>query len=199
MIWVGVTGGIASGKSTVAKILQSHGFKVIDADQLAKLAVSRGSEGLQKVVLEFGPGVLTSEGDLDRKKMGELVFANPFLRQKLEQIVHPIVQQMAKNQKQQFETAGEKVAFYDVPLLFENQLESSFDKVLVIGSHESMQIERIQLRNQLTKEQAFARVQAQIPLAIKKSKASYYIENNGSVEELEKQVLQFLKALGISL
>ncbi|MBK7843678.1 MAG: dephospho-CoA kinase [Bdellovibrionales bacterium] len=137
MKWIGLTGGIASGKSTVAQILREMGHSVVDADALARLVVAKNGPAYREVISVFGPDFFDSSGDLDRKKLGQAVFADKKKRVQLEQIIHPKVKSLAFLEKSRLEMEGKSIAFYDVPLLYEKNLESEFDAVLLIYAPES--------------------------------------------------------------
>lgn len=187
-LWVGLTGGIATGKSTVSKYLQSRGFPVIDADLLAQQAVVPGSEGLKLVISQFGTEFLNERTELDRKKLGEKVFADPNALLKLEAILHPLVQSRVRELRQQYEKAGAKVIFYDVPLLFEKKLQDQFDKIVVVASTEDLQRLRMKQRNQWSEEESLRRLKNQLPMQEKIKAADYVIENNSDLTDLKKNV-----------
>jgi dephospho-CoA kinase len=184
----GLTGGIASGKSRVAALLRERGVPMVDADELARRAVERGTAGLHEVVLAFGPEVLTPDGSLDRKRLAALVFADPEARTRLNGIVHPRVRELAQQRFAELEKAGEKLAGYDVPLLFEVGLERAFKPIVVVAASEERQLERLAQRDAMTGAEARARIAAQLPLAAKRARADYVIENDGSLAELAAQV-----------
>ena len=193
MQWIGLTGGVATGKSTVAQILRAQGCSVVDADQLARQAIVKESEGFKQVVKVFGPEVLNSEGDLDRSWLGKVVFSDPKLREKLEEIIHPIVRQLALAEKIRLESEGLDRAFYDIPLLFEKNLEALFDQVLLVYSPEEIQIERMKTRDGFSEKEARQRLAVQVPIEEKKKRADTVIENTGSLEDLEHSVLEYLR------
>ena len=195
MKWIGLTGGIASGKTTVANGLRSRGFDVVDADQLARLAVERGSPGLEKVAKAFGQKILDSKGDLDRAKLGSLIFSNPDQRLTLESIVHPEVRRLSLIEKKRLESEGKKFAFYDVPLLYEKNMEKMFDAVVVVASSEDLQKSRLAARNQLSEKEVQARLASQMPLKIKIPKADFIIANEGSLNDLDRNIDLVLKAI----
>lgn len=192
MQWIGLTGGIATGKSAVSKLLEGRGIPVIDADRVARDVVEKGSPGLEKIVQAFGPGVLNSEGQLDRQKMGVSVFSDKQKLSQLESIIHPLVQAFVLQKRSALENNGVKLAVYDVPLLFEKNLEAQFDGVLVVGCRPEIQLRRLMERNGFSQEEAQRRIAAQLPLAEKKLEADWYIDNSGSVSELEAKVSSWL-------
>lgn len=198
MRWIGLTGGIASGKSTVSRILRERGFPVVDADKLARLAVQTGTPGFNEVVRVFGPDVVGPDGELDRKKIGQLVFADPSLLAKLESIVHPRVRELAQAERERLSGEGHEAAFYDVPLLFEKKMQNIFDRVIAVVCDPAVQIERLKVRDGLTQEEAERRLAAQMPIEEKAKLADEVIRNDGTIEDLEKSVDEVLNRLGIS-
>ncbi|HEX4924996.1 MAG TPA: dephospho-CoA kinase [Bdellovibrionales bacterium] len=195
MKWIGLTGGIASGKTTVANGLRSRGFAVVDADELAKRAVEKGSPGLAKIAQVFGPDILLADGGLDRAKLGGLIFARPDLRLELERIVHPEVRRLSALEKDRLEQEGRAIAFYDVPLLFEKQMEPAFDAVVLVFASESLQRARLAARNRLSDAEVTARLASQLPLSAKRAKAHFVVENDGSLADLEREVDLLVKNL----
>lgn len=195
MIWIGLTGGIASGKSTVSKILRQRGLPVVDADELARDAILHGSEGYKQVVKTFGMDVLNKDGTLDREALAEIVFTDKSQLEKLENIIHPIVREKTKSLKASLQKQGYKMAFYDVPLLFEKQMESLFDKIVVVYSRMDQQIERLKARNNMTKEQAVNRILNQISMDDKIKKCDFVIDNTSDEKNLDNQVTKLLDDL----
>lgn len=197
MLWIGLTGGYGSGKSTAAKLLKQRGFAVIDADVLARLALGPGTQGQKEVVNQFGASLLLPSGELDRKRLGEIVFRDPALLQALERIVHPEVRRKAESERQRLKEEGHEVAFYDVPLLFEKNMEPLFDKIIVVNSSLEDQILRAMQRDGVTREAAMMRIKNQISLSEKTKRANFVLENGGTLNDLEKQIDQLLKQLRI--
>lgn len=195
MKWIGLTGGIGSGKSTVATILRAMGFVVIDADEMARLAVRPGSEVLRKVVQVFGPDVVTEDGSLNRKIVGERVFRDSNLLQELEKIVHPRVQELTQAKRAELAAAGVAMAFYDVPLLYEKKLESQFDAVVVVSSNEEQQINRVMARNSVSREEVQRRIAVQMRLEEKMKRTSFVIYNDRDLPHLRAQVEAIVKKL----
>ncbi|CAM3930150.1 dephospho-CoA kinase [Nocardioides zeicaulis] len=190
---VGLTGGIASGKSTVSAILAELGAVVVDADLLAREVVERGTPGLAAVVEELGDDVLTPEGDLDRAAVGALVFADPDARRRLEAIVHPLVHARAA----ELEAAApeDAVVVHDIPLLAEGGRADSFDAVLVVDVPTEVQVERMVRDRGWTREQAEARIAAQAGRADRIAIATHVLDNTGSREELRAAVERVLAEL----
>jgi len=190
---VGLTGGVASGKSTVSAILAELGAVVIDADQLAREVVAPGTEGLAEVVAAFGEGVLTAEGELDRPAMGAIVFADPEKRRVLASIIHPRVRARAA----EIEAAAPPgaVVVHDIPLLAETGQGNGFDAVVVVDVPAEVQVERMTGIRGMTREDAQARIGAQATREQRRAIATYVIENTGSLEDLRTEVERVLDEL----
>jgi dephospho-CoA kinase len=185
---VGLTGGIASGKSTVSSMLAELGAVIIDADLLAREVVAGGTPGLEKVVAEFGPELLTPDGELDRPAMGRLVFADEDARRRLEAIVHPLVFERIVELE---EAAGpDDVVVHDIPLLAESGRADTFDAVLVVDTDPALQLERMITERGWTREEAEARMLAQASREERLAVATHVIENSGTLEELRARVLE---------
>ena len=183
---VGLTGGIASGKSTVSAILRDLGAVVIDADQLARDVVAAGTAGLAAVVEEFGPGVLTADGELDRPAVADIVFADDAARRRLEAIVHPLVfEEITRLESEAPEGA---VVVHDIPLLAESGRADSFDAVLVVDAPPEVQLDRMVQDRGWSRAEAESRMAAQASPEERRAIATYVIDNSGSREELRRQV-----------
>lgn len=185
---IGLTGGIASGKSTVSELLSVFGFKVVDADKAAREAVKKGSKGLAQVREVFGDEAIDENGEMNRRYMGDLVFNHPEKRLELNAIIHPIVRDIMEEEKQEYLKQGYNVIM-DIPLLFENELENTVDEVWVVYTSESIQMDRLMQRNNLSLEDAKARVYSQISIDKKSRMADHVIDNLGDKLEL-KQTLR---------
>jgi dephospho-CoA kinase len=184
---VGLTGGIASGKSTVARAFAQRGIPVIDADQLAREVVAPGSDGLAAVVREFGQDVLLPDGNLDRKAVAARVFTEPTLRVKLQSILHPRIGQLS--QLRLAEVPQDKpYAIYEAPLIVENGLHHGMHALIVVAIDPALQIERVMARDGLDREAAQARLHAQAPLERKLAAATYVIDNGKALSDLEPQI-----------
>jgi dephospho-CoA kinase len=182
---VGLTGGIGSGKSEVSRRLAAYGAVVIDADQIAREVVEPGTEGLAEVVAAFGPEVLTPDRALDRARLGDIVFADPELRGKLNAIVHPrVASRMAELER---DAAG-SIVVHDVPLIAENGRAGAYDVVVVVDAPPKVQAERLIRRRGMTREQALARMAAQASREQRLAIADIVIDNSGSLAELDRQV-----------
>ena len=185
---VGLTGGIASGKSTVSAILADLGAVVIDADALAREVVALGTPGLEAVVDAFGPGLLTPEGDLDRPAMGALVFADPEARRRLEAIIHPLVHQ--RSAELEAEAPADAVVVHDIPLLAEVGRAGSFDAVVVVDAPIEVQVSRMVDDRGWSREEAEARIAAQASREERLAIATYVVDNTGTLAELRRRVEQ---------
>ena len=190
---VGLTGGVASGKSTVSAILEELGAVVIDADRLAREVVAPGTEGLRRVVEEFGPDLLTAEGELDRPALGAIVFADEDARKRLEAIVHPLVRLRGR----ELEAAVPEGALvvHDIPLLAETGQGDAFDAVIVVDAPVETQVERMTSLRGWSAEEARARVAAQASREQRRAVASYVIENTGTLEDLRDRVTEVFEEL----
>lgn len=192
---VGLTGGIASGKSTVAKILQSLGAAIVNADDLAREVVEPGHEAWKEIVASFGAEILQSDQTLDRQKLRTLIFNQPEARKRLESIIHPRVRALAEERIRQYAAAGYPVVIYEVPLLFEGNLQEWLRPVILVACDVETQTARLQKRDHLTAAEAEKHIAAQMSLKDKRRLADYVIENNGSLEDLERQTRQILEEL----
>ncbi len=190
---VGLTGGVASGKSTVAGILESLGAVVIDADVLAREVVEPGTPGLAAVVAEFGPGVLTEDGALDRPALGALVFADEAARRRLEKILHPLIR--ARGAEIEAEAAGEALVVHDIPLLAETGQADRFDAVVVVDVPVETQVERMVRDRGMSREDALARVAAQAGRQDRLAVATYVVDNTGTREDLRDRVTEVFERL----
>lgn len=185
MLRVGLTGGIGAGKSEVSRRLAAHGAVVIDADRVAREVVEPGTAGLAEIVAAFGEGVLRADGSLDRDRLGEIVFAEPEARAKLNAIVHPRVGERMQELEQ---SAGDSaIVVHDIPLLAENNLAAGFDVVVVVDAPPEVQEERLARRG-LTHEQALARMRAQASRQQRLAVASLVVDNSGTLADLDKRV-----------
>lgn len=184
---VGLTGGIASGKSTVSAMLAELGAVVIDADALAREVVQSGTPGLEAVVAEFGTSLLTGDGELDRAAMGSLVFADAAARQRLEAIVHPVVfERMVALEG----AAGEDdLVVHDIPLLAEGTRADTFDAVVVVDCPPELQVARMLSERGWTREDAESRIAAQATREQRLAIATHVIENTGSLDQLRDRVV----------
>jgi dephospho-CoA kinase len=182
---VGLTGGIASGKSTVSKLLASYGADTIDADQVAREVVMPGSNGLTAVVNEFGVEVLSSDGELDRQELGRRVFADAKKRKSLEAILHPLIKARTS---QLIQESTKEIVVYAVPLLVEANVDYPFDMILTVEANPELQIERIVRSRGLSEQEAAARLAAQATKIERAERADFVIDSSGTHTQLETQV-----------
>jgi dephospho-CoA kinase len=195
---IGLTGGIASGKSTVSDMLVKRGALLIDADRVAREVVEPGSPVLQKVVERFGSDVLLPDGALNRKKLGEIVFGNPQALQDLQNIMHPSIRELMSERLEQYELLHpDKLVVVDVPLLYESGLESMYDAVVVVYVPRAVQLERLIVRDGLTPVEAEQRLNAQMDIEYKKARANIVIDNQGDFSQTEGQVDRLLRERGL--
>ncbi|OGQ16790.1 MAG: dephospho-CoA kinase [Deltaproteobacteria bacterium RBG_16_71_12] len=192
---IGLTGGIAAGKSAVARMLAAAGVPVVDADLLAREVVVPGSDGLRAVAARFGDGVLTADGGLDRKKLGAIVFGDAAARRDLNAIVHPAVARLALERLEALRQSGAPVAVYEVPLLFENDLDAAMDATLLVAAPEDVQLRRLASRDGLDDDAARARLAAQLPQDEKRRRATATVENDGTLAELAARLRVAWRAL----
>lgn len=190
---IGLTGSVATGKSTVSNMIQHAGIPLVDADIAARKVVEPGTEGLKEIVAYFGEEILLADGTLDRAKLGEIIFKDKEKREKLNEITHPRVKDYMLEARERFFRAGEELVFFDIPLLFESHLESLVDQIIVVWTTPETELKRLMERNNLTKEEALARINSQIGIDEKAKKADFVINNNESLEKTQKQVYTFIE------
>ncbi|MDF9760214.1 dephospho-CoA kinase [Peribacillus simplex] len=189
---IGITGGIASGKSSVSLYLQELGFTIVDADLASRAVVEPGEDAYHQVVEAFGEDILLADGNIDREKLGSIIFHDQEKRLLLNGIVHPAVRNWMRLKTEEALAAGEETVFMDIPLLFESKLTFMVEKTLLIYVDEQVQLERLMNRNGLSEKDALARIHSQMPLADKKALADAVIDNNGDIKETKKQVKALL-------
>src|SRR5262245_17451148 len=192
---VGLTGGIASGKSTVAAILRRLGATIINADELSREVVQPEQEAWEEITKTFGPDILQEDKTLDRRKLRKIVFDNPEARKKLEAIIHPRVRALAERRISELAAAGSSVIVYEVPLLFEAQIHLWLRPVILVACDLITQKKRLLERDHLTELEAQQHLDAQMSLEEKRKLADYVIENDGTLEELEQGVRAVLQKI----
>jgi dephospho-CoA kinase len=185
---VGLTGGIGTGKSTVSKMLRELGATVIDADEATRAVQAPGSPGLRRLVDEFGNGIITPEGELDRAALADIVFQDPAARERLNGIVHPLVRQWMAERQQEAAERDDPVVVMDIPLLFESRGAGAFETVIVVYAPEEVAVRRLVAKRGIREDQARARIAAQMPIEEKRRLASHVIDNTGSLAELRREV-----------
>jgi dephospho-CoA kinase len=200
MLRVALTGGIATGKSYVARRLASLGIPTIDADVLAHQALQAGTRSAAEVRRRFGAAVVQSDGAIDRRRLGAIVFADPDARADLERIVHPevysAIDRWFSDQERPGAPADGRFAVADIPLLFETGREGAFDRVIVAACPQELQVERAMARDRLTREEARARLAAQWPISEKVRLADFVIRTDGTFEETDAQIERVVAMLG---
>jgi dephospho-CoA kinase len=188
---IGLTGGIASGKSVVSRILRERGLPVIDADHIAHEILATDEGVKQKVVAAFGPEVLTAAGAVDRARLGTIIFRDAQHRRDLERILHPMIGATLWKRAQE----AAEVVVLEIPLLIEQGEQTRVDLVVVVYATRERQIQRLMERDALPRGDAIRRIETQLPLEEKVAYAHYVINNNGSLEETEEQVLRLYQAV----
>ncbi|MDM5190264.1 dephospho-CoA kinase [Bacillus sp. DX4.1] len=189
---IGLTGGIASGKSTVSQMFRELHIPVIDADIIAREVVEQGKEAYKEIIKVFGEEILQADGELDRQKLGSIVFYNKEKRLQLNQIVHPAVRKEMNAQKDMYIREGMQAVVLDIPLLFESKLTTLVDQILLVSINPNTQLERLMKRNGFSEEEARARIDSQMPLAEKVKLANKVIHNDGTIAETKVQLHNIL-------
>jgi dephospho-CoA kinase len=185
---IGLTGGIASGKSLVAGFLDNMGAVIIDADRLAREVVMPGSPCYEAIVATFGSRILQADGSIDRKALGKIVFADTAARRQLEQITHPAIRKLADDRLAEERRKGTKVVFYMVPLLIEAGFTCCVDEIWVVYADEKTQLARLMARDRIGRDEALQKIAAQMPMEEKVKLAKIIIDNCGTLEQTERQV-----------
>lgn len=200
MLVAGLTGGIATGKSTVAAIFEEAGARLIDADRIAREVVRKGSPAHRDIVAHFGMDVLLGDGEIDRKRLAAIIFNNPAAQRALEHIVHPQVKQEVDRRVALIRRqAPDALIILDIPLLFEAGMQRGLDAVIVVYAPEHLQLARLMARDGLTEPEALARIRAQMPIESKRALATRVIDNSGSREQTRQQALEIYRQLAGSL
>jgi len=187
VLLVGLTGGIGSGKSTVARLLEKRGAVVFDADLLAREAVEPGTPGHAAVIERFGADVLAPGGELDREALASIVFADPSARRDLEEIVHPEVRRLFAEGSEAYRDT-DRVVVFSAPLLVETGMHTAFEILVVVSATVATQIERLMRQRGMSESSIRARIEAQAPLEDKAAVADFLVDNEGTLDELESQV-----------
>ncbi|QEA41919.1 dephospho-CoA kinase [Leuconostoc pseudomesenteroides] len=196
MLLVGLTGGIATGKSTVSGMLRDAGLPIVDADVVAREVVEPGTTTLEKIKLAFGPSVIDN-GVLNRRRLGDIVFSNRQELARLNDIMQPAISRAMADKINFWRMQQVPILILDVPLLFERNYEKDgkIDKIIVVTTDEATQLERLKLRNQLSDSQARNRIRLQLPLKDKVAQADYVIDNNQDQKSLTQQVAALIENL----
>jgi dephospho-CoA kinase len=185
---IGLTGGIGSGKSTVARLLAARGAALVDADLLAREVVAPGTPGLAEIVAEFGPGVLRADGSLDRPALGAVVFADEARRQRLNEITHPRVGALSAERIAAALQGDAPLVVVDIPLLFEGSRQSQFEGVMLVWVPPEVQLQRLVERDGMAEAEARRRIATQLPIDDKRALATWVVDNSGTVVDTERQV-----------
>ncbi|UPM55130.1 dephospho-CoA kinase [Gottfriedia acidiceleris] len=191
----GLTGSIASGKSTVSNFLKELNVPIVDADVIAKEVVEIGQPAYKKIVEAFGSEILLDSGEINRPFLGSIIFNNEEKRLQLNEIVHPEVRREMKEQADRYIKQGEPLVILDIPLLYEGNSIELVEKVIVVTVSEENQLKRLMNRNGLSKEDALLRIASQIPVKEKAARADYVINNNGDFEDTKRQVKDLLNKI----
>ena len=189
---VGLTGGISSGKSTVSSYLKQLKIPVIDADEVARKVVEPNSQGAIEISKVFGNDVFEENGNLNRQKLGELVFSNAENRQKLDELLQPLIKIMILDEIEEYRQKGKNMIVLDLPLLFEKQYEELCEEIIVVYVPKELQLERLMKRNQYTKQEALSRIDSQLSIEEKRKRATVLLDNQGTIQQLYRQVEQWL-------
>ncbi|KAL6564797.1 hypothetical protein OROMI_016247 [Orobanche minor] len=189
---VGLTGGIGTGKSTVSNLFKAHGIPVVDADIVARNVLKKGTGGWRKVVAAFGDEILLASGEVDRQKLGQIVFSNPDRRQLLNRLLAPYISSGIFLEVFKLWMKGCKIIVLDVPLLFEAKMDKWTKPIIVVSADPETQLQRIMARDDSTFEVAKSRINAQMPLDFKKAKADIVIDNSGSLADLNEHFREVL-------
>lgn len=192
---IGLTGGIASGKSVVADVLRGEGVEVVDADALAREVVAPGSDGMREVVEAFGPGVVDAQGRLDREALGRVVFADATARKRLEAITHPRIGRLSMERLARAAAGPAPYVVYEAPLLVETGAYRGLAALVVVSADTVTQLGRMQARDGLDEAAARTRIAAQLPLADKVAVADWVIDNDGSLDALRARTLDVHRAI----
>lgn len=189
---LGITGGIASGKTTVVRFFKKEGFPVVDGDIIARKVVEPETDGLKALEKNFGPTILQSNGKLDRKKLGSIIFSDEKKRQLVDETLDPFIRGEISRQIQEAKKSNDLV-IVDIPLLYERHYEILMDKVAVVYVSPAIQLKRLMARNELSEKEALMRINSQLSLEEKKKRADILFDNCDSIETTHKQVLDWLK------
>lgn len=195
MFKLGLTGGIATGKTTISNYLKSIDIPVLDADEYARKVVEPGTPGLSAITNTFGEQILQPDGSLNRKLLGQIVFNDSSARQTLNDITHPRIQQMMADELHRLAEQQIPLVILDIPLLLENNNVAGADAVMVVTIPESLQLTRLMQRNNLTEKEAQSRIAAQMPLVEKEKLADFVIDNSGTISSTQKQVEKVIQKI----
>ncbi len=195
---IGLTGGIASGKSTVSQLFQKYGIPIVDADLVAREVVEPGQVAWKKIVESFGEDILLSDMTINRKKLGDTIFQNAEKRNVLNNITHPIIISAMMNKAKELEKSHQ-IVILDIPLLFESKREELFNFIILVYVNSTIQLQRLMARDKINRNDAFYKITSQMSLEEKKEKANIIIYNDDKIEKTEEQVLNIIKKLSRKL
>jgi dephospho-CoA kinase len=195
MLVVGLTGNIGSGKSTVAQMLSERGATIIDADVLARRAVETGTAAYERIVSRWGAEILAPDGQLDRAALRRIVFADHDQLEELNQIVHPEVERLRNRLVEQARKRADRIVICDIPLLFERHMTDRFDRIILVDAHRAIRLERLVKDRGLRETEAMDMIAAQMPAELKRARADYVIDNDGTLTQLERKVADVWAAL----
>ena len=188
MFVIGLIGGIGSGKSSVSAIRHSLGVEIIDADKVGHEAYTPNSEGWKKVISVFGQDIVGPENEIDRKKLGGIVFSDPSEMEKLNKLMHPIIHNLVEEKIKLLSNQGVKVVVLEAAILIEANWQDLTDEIWLAKSNQEVVIERVQLRNNFTREEIIKRIQSQMSNDEREKHSDIVIDNNGTIEQLEEKV-----------
>jgi len=193
---IGLTGGIATGKSTVSAIFENAGAVIIDADRIARDIVKKDLPAYREIVKNFGESVLQTDGEIDRGLLGDIIFNDPQKKQLLNRIVHPHVKKETNRQLMQIEKSDPNaIVILDIPLLIEAEMQNDLSEVIVVYAPEHIQLSRLKQRDHISETEALARIRSQMPIEEKKELATVVIDNSGTLEDTRKQTIEIFKNL----
>ncbi len=192
---IGLTGGIATGKSTVAKMFVNHGIPVVDTDRISFELLRKGSNTYHEVLAIFGKEILLTNGDINRKKLGRAIFNDNVKRKKLNNIIHPRVRAITSSEVKKYEELGATIIVIDVPLLFETNFVMLVDKTIVVYTTPELQVERLVGRDAIKKEYAMLKIESQMPIEEKVKLADYVVNNSKSILTTKKEFVVIVKKL----
>jgi dephospho-CoA kinase len=195
MLVVGLTGNIGSGKSTVAQMLSERGVTIIDADVLARRAVEAGTAAYDRIVERWGPEIVAPDGQLDRAALRRVVFADHAQLEELNQIVHPEVERLRSRLVEQARKRGDRIVICDIPLLFERHMTDRVDRIILVDAHRAIRLERLVKDRGLHETEAMDMIAAQMPAELKRARADFVIDNDGTLSQLERKVADTWAAL----
>jgi dephospho-CoA kinase len=195
MLLVGLTGNIASGKSTVAALLSERGATIVDADVLARRAVEVGTAAYASIVERWGTSILAADGLLDRAALRRIVFSEPQELEQLNAMVHPEVERMRAALVEQARLRGDRVVVCDIPLLFERKMTEGFDRIVLVDAPRPVRLERLVRDRGLREAEAMAMIAAQMPAELKRARADFVIDNVGTLTQLDRRVSEVWDAL----